>query len=81
MNLDMMYEVSRLTGDPKYANVATHQAEKSMTTHVRKDGTTYHVVNFDQKTGEAIEFMTAQGECASEASDQTLARPTLLLAL
>ncbi|ORX34809.1 Six-hairpin glycosidase-like protein [Kockovaella imperatae] len=61
MNLDMLYEASKLTGDPKYANVATHQAEKSMTSHVRKDGTTYHVVNFDQKTGEPMEFMTAQG--------------------
>ncbi|ORY20478.1 Six-hairpin glycosidase-like protein [Naematelia encephala] len=61
MNLDMMYEATKLTGDPKYAKIATHQAEKSSDTHVRKDGTTYHVVNFDPKTGKALDFMTHQG--------------------
>jgi len=58
----MLYEATRLTGDERYAAVATHQAEKSSNTHVRPDGTTYHVVNMCQKTGKALESMTAQGE-------------------
>lgn len=62
MNLDMMYEVSDYTGNPRYAQIANSQAETSSDTHVRPDGTTFHVVNIDQKTGKGMEFMTAQGE-------------------
>ena len=63
MNLDLLYEVSLLTGDPKYAHIATRQAEVSMTSHVRPDYTTYHVVNFDQQSGKPTELKTHQGEC------------------
>jgi hypothetical protein len=58
----MLYEATRLTGDERYASIANHQAEKSSDSHVRPDGTTYHVVNMCQKTGKPLEFMTAQGE-------------------
>lgn len=61
MNLDMLYLATDLTKDPKYARIATRQAERSMDTHVRPDGTTYHVVNMDQTTGKALEQMTHQG--------------------
>ncbi|WWC66801.1 uncharacterized protein I206_100707 [Kwoniella pini CBS 10737] len=61
MNLDLLYEATKLTGDERYAKVATHQAEKSLISHVRKDFTTYHVANFDQKTGLPIQMRTAQG--------------------
>ena len=66
MNLDMLYEATQLTGDPKYAHAANLQAEKSMTTHVRSDGTTFHVVNMDQNTGKPLEFMTHQGGSAGD---------------
>lgn len=49
-------------GDEKYAKIANRQAEKSMETHVRPNGTTYHVVNMDQKTGKPLELMTHQGK-------------------
>jgi hypothetical protein len=62
MNLDMMYEATNWTGNPRYAQIANSQAEKSSNTHVRPDGTTFHVVNMDQKTGKGMEFLTAQGE-------------------
>ncbi|WVR03574.1 hypothetical protein IAU60_000566 [Kwoniella sp. DSM 27419] len=61
MNLDLLYEATQLTGDERYAAIATKQAEKSLTSHVRKDYTTYHVVNFDQNTGLPKELRTAQG--------------------
>ncbi|AFR98229.2 glycosyl hydrolase family 88 [Cryptococcus neoformans C23] len=60
MNLDMLYEATELTGDPKYAQVATHQAEKSLNSHVRPDYTTYHVVDFNQD-GSVKKCMTHQG--------------------
>lgn len=61
MNLDMMFEATKLTGDNRYAAIGVRQAEKSSDTHVRPDHTTYHVVNFDQKTGTTIEKLTHQG--------------------
>lgn len=61
MNLDMLYEATELTGDPKYAQVATQQAEKSLNSHVRPDYTTYHVVDFNQD-GSVKKCMTHQGE-------------------
>lgn len=61
MNLDMLYEATKLTGNARYAEIANSQAEKSATSHVRPDYTTYHVVNMDQKTGKPMECMTAQG--------------------
>ena len=57
-----MYEATRLTGNKKYAEIATAQAEASSTTHVRPDWTTFHVINFDQKTrGATLEKRTHQG--------------------
>ena len=63
MNLDMMYEATKLTGNPEYAELANAQAEASATTHVRPIDTTYHVINFDQKTrGATLERRTHQGK-------------------
>jgi hypothetical protein len=62
MNLDMLYQATEITGNPEYARIASAHAEKSMSTHVRPDGTTYHVVNMDQVTGEPLAMMTHQGE-------------------
>jgi hypothetical protein len=61
MNLDMMYEATRLTGDEKYAKIADSQARISATTHIRPDGTTYHVIDFNPKTGKVQKSFTAQG--------------------
>lgn len=64
MNLDMLYEATKITGDRKYADIANAQAEASSTTHVRPDDTTFHVINFDQKTkGATLERRTHQGRC------------------
>ena len=65
MNLDLLYQATDLTKDPKYTRIADRQAVKSMNTHVRPDGTTCHVVNMDQHTGEALELMTHQGKYPS----------------
>ena len=60
MNLDMLYLTSEITGDMRYADIATRQAEKSLKAHVRPDGTTYHVVDFHQD-GTVKAKMTHQG--------------------
>lgn len=60
MNLDLLYLASELTGDAHYATIATRQADKSLTAHIRPDGTTYHVVDFNQD-GSVKKSMTHQG--------------------
>jgi hypothetical protein len=52
MNLDMMYQATELTGDERYAAAATSHARACAGTHIRADDTTYHVVDFDPRTGE-----------------------------
>lgn len=62
MNLDMLYEATKLTGNPRYEQIANAQAEASLHTHIRDDYSTYHVVNFDQKNpGQTLEKRTHQG--------------------
>jgi hypothetical protein len=69
MNLDLLYEATELTGNGKYARIATLQAEKSMSTHIRPDGTTFHVVNVNQQTGEVIDRITHQGKLVAGSSE------------
>src|SRR5690606_14617635 len=61
MNLDLLFYVSKLTGDPKYRNVAISHADKTMKYHFREDYSTYHVVDYDAKTGEVLHQQTNQG--------------------
>ena len=75
MNLDMLYEATNYTGNSRYADIATCQAVKCSDAHVRPNGTTYHLVNFDPRTGKGLEYMTAQGEPADslhEPQSETL---------
>ncbi len=59
MNLDLMYQATELTGNPKYAAIATRQAEVMREAHVRPNNTTYHVVDFTD--GSAQKGYTCQG--------------------
>lgn len=68
MNLDLMYLATELTGDMKYADIATAQAERMGQTHVRPDGTTYHVVDHGSD-GSNPQGMTAQGETTTTTRD------------
>lgn len=59
MNLDLLYLATELSGDQKYADIATTQARRMAECHVRENGTTYHVVDFQKQPPLG---MTAQGE-------------------
>lgn len=61
MNLELLFYVSKLTGDPKYKDVAISHADKTMKNHFRSDYSTYHVVDYDAKTGEVLHQQTNQG--------------------
>jgi unsaturated chondroitin disaccharide hydrolase len=61
MNLEMLFYVSKLTGDPKYKDVAISHALHTMKNHFREDFSTYHVVDYDAKTGAVLHQQTNQG--------------------
>lgn len=47
MNLEMLFWASKHTGDPKYRNVAVCHADLTMQNHFREDGSSYHVVSYN----------------------------------
>lgn len=61
MNLELLFEVSKLTGDPTYAEVAIAHANTTMKNHYRPDYSCYHVVDYNMDTGEIHTKQTAQG--------------------
>jgi unsaturated chondroitin disaccharide hydrolase len=61
MNLELLFWASRNGGDPGWYNMAASHALKTATNHVRLDGSTYHVVNYDPSTGAVKGKTTAQG--------------------
>jgi unsaturated chondroitin disaccharide hydrolase len=61
MNLEMLFYASKLTGDPKYKEVAINHANQTMKNHFRDDYSTYHVVDYDSISGKALHQQTNQG--------------------
>lgn len=61
MNLELLFKVSEMTGDETYRNIAVSHADKTLENHYRPDFSTYHVVDYDDGTGEVRRRCTAQG--------------------
>ncbi len=61
MNLELMFEASRLSGDSTYYNIAVKHADTTMKNHFRDNNSCYHVVDYDSETGEVRSRQTAQG--------------------
>ncbi|MEL7222996.1 MAG: glycoside hydrolase family 88 protein [Bacteroidota bacterium] len=61
MNLEMLYEATRLTGDSSFYKIATQHAETTLKNHFRADNSSYHVVSYDPLTGEVEKKNTHQG--------------------
>lgn len=61
MNLEMLFEVSILTGDEKYKEIAITHANTTMKNHFRPDGSSFHVVDYNPETGNIASRVTAQG--------------------
>ncbi len=60
MNLEMLCEATKMTGNQEYMNVAISHADKTMENHFRDDYSSFHVVDYDEN-GVAIAHQTAQG--------------------
>ena len=61
MNLELLFEVSALTGNDTYKQVAISHADTTLKNHFRTDNSSYHVVDYNPDTGEVRGKQTAQG--------------------
>ena len=61
VNLELLFAAARLAGRPEWHEMARQHALTTATQHVRPDGSTTHVVRFDETTGEPVWKGTVQG--------------------
>jgi unsaturated chondroitin disaccharide hydrolase len=62
MNLELLLWGSKQPGgSANWKSMAISHATKTLANHVRSDGTTFHVVNYNQRTGAVISKYTVQG--------------------
>lgn len=61
MNLELLFEATKLTGDSTYYRVALSHANRTLNEHFRSDGSCYHVVDYDLENGKVRSRETAQG--------------------
>ena len=61
MNLELLFEATRLTGDSSFYRIAVSHANTTLNNHYRSDYSSYHVVDYDTLTGKPVKKMTWQG--------------------
>lgn len=61
INLELLFEASRLTNDKRYYQMAVSHANTTMAHHFREDGSSYHVVDYNPEDGKVIKRITHQG--------------------
>jgi len=61
MNLELLFEATRLTGDSTYHHIAVTHANTTLKNHYRDDESCYHVLVYDTITGGVLDKVTHQG--------------------
>ncbi|WP_304197682.1 glycoside hydrolase family 88 protein [Flavobacterium alvei] len=61
MNLELLFWASEYSGDKSYYDIAVKHANTTLKNHFRPDFSSYHVINYNSKTGEVKQKKTAQG--------------------
>ncbi|KAH9961073.1 d-4,5 unsaturated-glucuronyl hydrolase-like protein [Russula dissimulans] len=61
MNLEVLFSAADITGNDTLRQIAISHADKTMINHVRADGSSFHLVEYNATTGAVIEKRTAQG--------------------
>ncbi len=67
MNLELLFEASKLSGDTSFRNIAIRHANTTMKNHFRPDFSSYHVIDYDPETGAAVHKQTHQGYADASA--------------
>ena len=61
MNLEMMFWASKVSGNPKYHDIAVQHTNTTLKNHYRDNMSSYHLVDYDTITGKPIGKQTHQG--------------------
>lgn len=61
LNLELLFEATKLTGDSSFYKIAVSHANTTMKNHFRADFSTYHVIDYNPKTGAVRKKNTHQG--------------------
>ena len=61
INLELLFQASRITGNRRYYNIAVSHANTTMRNHFREDHSSYHVVDYSPEDGSVIKRITHQG--------------------
>jgi unsaturated chondroitin disaccharide hydrolase len=61
MNLELLFEASKLTGDSSFYKIAISHADQTLKNHFRPDYSSWHVLDYDTQTGKVTQKLTAQG--------------------
>ena len=61
MNLELLFEATKLTGDSSFYKVAVSHANTTIKNHFRPNYSSYHVIDYDPVTGAVRQKITAQG--------------------
>jgi unsaturated chondroitin disaccharide hydrolase len=61
MNLELLFEATKLSGDKTFEEIAIQHANTTMKNHYRPDFSSYHVVDYDTITGNILDKATCQG--------------------
>lgn len=61
MNLELMFEATRLSGDSAFYKIAVSHADRTLAEHFRPDGSCYHVIDYSIQDGSVRHRQTAQG--------------------
>lgn len=61
MNLELLFNATKYTGDSSYYKIATSHADKTIEQHFRADGSCYHVIDYSLTDGSVRNRHTAQG--------------------
>lgn len=61
LNLELLFWAAKHGGNPEYAEMARTHAETTRKNHIREDFSSWHVIDYDEATGEVRGKYTDQG--------------------
>jgi rhamnogalacturonyl hydrolase YesR len=67
MNLELLWHAYKQTGEPLFREIAMSHADKTLANHFRPDGSSFHLLDYDPKTGDVIKRQTVQGAADDSA--------------
>lgn len=72
MNLELLYWVTNNGGEKRYKDIAITHSNSTLKNHFRPDFSSYHVIDYDVKTGKVLRKATWQGaaDCSSWSRGQ-----------